>query len=450
MAADQPAPDGASFPDPAGLVLAPLRGVRYATRDSADLARLTCPPYDVIDDAQKLTLETADPHNIVRLILPRGDGSDPDAPYRAAASTLQQWLATGVLAPDDAPALYVYEMRGGGSAVRGLIGDLHLVRADAGIVLPHEDTMPGPVRHRLKLIEAAQANLEPIFLVVAGPPGVAARAVLEAERHTPLVELRAPDGSEHRLWSITDPDTLAGIAADLLPRRALLADGHHRYEAYLQYQAARRGSGAASGPWDRGLAFLVDASAFGARVQTFHRVVTGLHWDVAVRRAGASFRLTALAGGERAALAELDAAGADDTAFAMTDGDRWLLLTEPASDLLSSIPPARHSELWRRLDVVVLHHALLTTVWGIEVNEATVRYLADPGAAVRAARSSGGIAVLLNPTPLDTVLAIAAAGERMPQKSTLFVPKPRTGMVLRTYAEEARAAGDAAPDGPAR
>jgi len=289
------------------------------------------------------------------------------------------------------------------------------------------------------LIEAAQANLEPIFLVVEGPPGAAARAVIDAERQPPLVELRAPDDTEHRLWSITDPDTLAAIAADLRPRRALIADGHHRYEAYLQYQAARRGSGATRGPWDRGLAFLVDTAAFGARVQAFHRVVIGLDWQDAVRRAGSAFRLTELAGGEREALAALEAAGAHGTSFVITDGARWLLLTDPASDLLSSIQPANRSSAWRRLDVVVLHHALLTTLWGVHVSEATVRYVADPAAAVRLARMSLGLAVLLNPTPLATVLAIAAAGERMPQKSTLFVPKPRTGLILRAYADEADA-----------
>jgi uncharacterized protein (DUF1015 family) len=64
---------------------------------------------------------------------------------------------------------------------------------------------------------------------------------------------------------------------------------------------------------------------------------------------------------------------------------------------------------------------------------------------VHLAEQRGGVAVLLNPTPFDTVLAVAAAGERMPQKSTLFAPKPRTGLVLRTYADDA-----AEPGGPAR
>jgi uncharacterized protein (DUF1015 family) len=462
MAAEPPAPDRTSLPSttsPAGLDLAPLRGVRYATQNGNDLARLTCPPYDVIDEELQAALEAADPHNVIRLILPRDGGADPEAPYRNAASTLRDWLSTGVLVPDTSPALYVYEMRGGGTAVRGLIGALRLLGADAGVVLPHEDTMPGPVRHRLRLIEATDANLEPIFLVAEGAPGAAAQAVTDAEHRPPLIDVMAPDGSRHRLWAIDDAATLAEIATDLLPRRALIADGHHRYEAYLQNQAARRNGGDADGPWDRGLAFLVDAAAFGARVQAFHRVVLGLGWDEAVRRAGTAFRVAELPGGERAAMRALEGAGHDGAAFVLTDGARWLLLTDPYPELVAATLPAHRSAAWRGLDVVVLHHVLLTALWNVDISEQTVRYVADPATAIKLADERAGIAVLLNPTPLDTVLAVAAAGERMPQKSTLFVPKPRTGLVLRTYDNEnahraggayAEDAADGSASGPAR
>ncbi|MGZ6764642.1 MAG: hypothetical protein ACXVEH_14755, partial [Nocardioides sp.] len=57
----------------------------------------------------------------------------------------------------------------------------------------------------------------------------------------------------------------------------------------------------------------------------------------------------------------------------------------------------------------------------------------DVHAAIAAAEASGGTAVLLNPTPVEDVMAVAAAGERMPRKSTLFTPKPRTGLVLRDH-----------------
>ena len=112
MPVDQPTSESTSLssPTPAGLDLAPVRGVRYAARDGDDLARLTCPPYDVIDDGQRAALESADPRNVVRLILPRDDTSGPGTRYRNAARTLSTWLAERVLVPDAEPGLYAYEM----------------------------------------------------------------------------------------------------------------------------------------------------------------------------------------------------------------------------------------------------------------------------------------------------------------------------------------------------
>jgi uncharacterized protein (DUF1015 family) len=43
---------------------------------------------------------------------------------------------------------------------------------------------------------------------------------------------------------------------------------------------------------------------------------------------------------------------------------------------------------------------------------------------------TGTAALLLNPTKVTEVQAVASAGERMPHKSTYFFPKPLTGLVM--------------------
>ena len=60
-------------------------------------------------------------------------------------------------------------------------------------------------------------------------------------------------------------------------------------------------------------------------------------------------------------------------------------------------------------------------------------YEHDVESALAAATRTGGTAVLLNPTPVEAVAAVAGTGERMPRKSTLFTPKPATGLVLRDH-----------------
>jgi uncharacterized protein (DUF1015 family) len=428
-----------SGPVPAELELAPFRGVRYTTTAPAQLARLTCPPLDQLDREQRVALHRADPHNALRLLASHAAGSGRGA--QRAGRTLRRWLAGGVLAADPAPALYVYEIRTQHSVVRGLVGALRLVPPEAGVVLPHEDTMPGAVIHRLGLVEAVQANLDPIYLLADGEPGPAAAAAANAASAAPLASCPAPDGSTHRLWSIADPDVLAAVAEDLRPRQALIVDGHHRYSAYLRHQVQRRARGDGPGPWDRALALLVDAAAFGATVQPFHRVVAGLPLAEAVHRAAAAFRLTDLPGaaageGLAAAGEALAAAGDRGPAFVLTDGTRWVLLSDPSDRVLDRVVPGGRSDRWRRLDVVALHSMLLRELWDMPASGSHVGYIAGVDRAVAAARERCGIAALLNPVPMRTVLGLARAGERMPQKSTVFAPKPRTGLVLRTYDED--------------
>ena len=217
-------------------------------------------------------------------------------------------------------------------------------------MLPHENTMAGPVADRLALTEATQANLEPIFLVYDGG-GAATQAVAAVAGDPPLASA-VVDGVTHRIWALTDPATLRAIAADLLPRRAVIADGHHRYATYLRHQADRHAAGAGPGPWDRGLALLVDASAYGPQVHAIHRFVPGLSLDDAVSRAAAGFSVQDVPPSSAlAALAAADKAAA----FVVTDGDRWVLLTDPSPDLVASTLPAERSAAWRALDVTIAH-----------------------------------------------------------------------------------------------
>jgi len=249
-------PSGA--PPAAGLSLAPFRGLRYAQDRVTGLAEVTSPPYDVIAHDTEDHLLASDPHNIVRLILPRRDVHNPQAAgngahaepacagpaYADAARLLRDWQDDGILVPDPVPALYVYEQALPGHHVlqRGLIGALRLAPLDGGPVLPHEDVIPGPVAGRRQLMEATGANLEPIFLLYDGKDGSASTAQItgQAMGREPLLAIDTDDGICHRLWGVTDPAEQAAIAADLGSHQALIADGHHRYAAYLQLQARKR------------------------------------------------------------------------------------------------------------------------------------------------------------------------------------------------------------------
>jgi uncharacterized protein (DUF1015 family) len=431
------------------LVLAPFRGVRYAEERVSGLAEVTSPPYDVIAADNESQLMAKDPHNVVRLILPLHPAGQPGSPYDDAAADLADWLADGVLVPDAEPALYVYEQAEAawdGGVVphrvvqRGLIGALGLVPYSARVIQPHEDVSPGPVAGRRQLMESTRANLEPIFLLYDGGNGAALTLVNEvADGRPPLAQARTQDGLRHRLWAVTDLAELAAIAADLAPRTALIADGHHRYAAYLQLQEGLRKAGAGSGPWDLGLALLVDSAAYPPRLGAIHRVIVGLVPEAAAKLAGTAFCVRELPGGTSdvgAALAALAEAGSRGMAFLLTGAGQAYLLTDPDPALLRSAVPDQPAELWQRLPAAVLQGLLLARIWGVEDDDRGVRVMHDAGAAIRAADAEpGGAAVICCPMSAAQVYQVAALGRRVPRKSTSFGPKPRTGLVLRLFAE---------------
>jgi uncharacterized protein (DUF1015 family) len=329
--------------------------------------------------------------------------------------------------------LYVYEQRqADGHTQRGVVGAIGLTPAEDAIVLPHENTMAGPVADRLALMEATEADLEMIFLVYDGG-GATSHTVANVDNESPIADVTTDDGVRHRVWAVIDPAILAEIAADLHPRRSVIADGHHRYATFLRYQVDRHAAGDGSGPWDFGLAFLVDGSAFGPQVHAIHRAVPGLAPERAIELAADGFEVTEVAGGLPNAADELAKAGVDGVAFVVGDGARAWLLTNPDVDKLAAALPAERSAAWRALDVAVAHGYLIHHLWQLEDREDIVEFHHDVGSAARAASTSGGVALLLNPTPVADVAAVAAAGDRMPRKSTLFVPKPATGLLIRAF-----------------
>ncbi|HEY1699858.1 MAG TPA: DUF1015 domain-containing protein [Trebonia sp.] len=440
-----------------GLVLKPFRGIRYAPDRTRDIAHVTSPPYDVIGTGVVDDLLTADPHNIVRLILPgassAGFSLSPSAAGSLAAERLEQWLRSGVLARDPAPALYIYEQKtvfqpnAPSFLQRGIIGLVGVGAPSAAGVFPHEEVMPGPVEGRRALMLATRANLEPIFLVyngagsTGGGPvggaavGAASRLVdsVAAGPEGLILEADTLDGITHRLWRVTDPDTLAAAAEDLAGRTALIADGHHRYAAY---QKVRASLGPGSGPWDYGLAFLVDADAYPPRLGAIHRVLPGLAESAAARQASSAFSVTPLPDDFETALARLASAGNEGHAFVLAGSRGFQLLTAPDPARVSAAMPPGRSARWRALDAAVLQELLLGDLWGIRDNERDVLVSHDAAEAVRMARSggsAGGTAVICNPVPFGAVRDIAAGGECVPRKSTSFGPKPRTGLILRAF-----------------
>ncbi|MDQ1011617.1 uncharacterized protein (DUF1015 family) [Streptomyces sp. V4I23] len=415
-----------------GLHLIPFRGLRYVPERVGSLAAVTSPPYDVVVRPDGLHhLESADPHNIVRLILPQA--ASPEDRHRQAAETLSRWLSEGVLAADPEPALYVYEQRKGDLLQRGVIGALALSEPSDGVVLPHEDVMPEVVADRAALMRTTAANLEPLLLTyrsggeLSGTSAVIERTILGP----PVIATTTEDGFSHRLWSVTDPAELTQVEDDLSRYQALIADGHHRWATYLRLRAEHTGS---PGPWNYGLVLLIDTARYPLQVRAIHRLLRRLPVADALSALDGSFRVRGLDVSLEQALGTLAEAAAEGNAFLLAGDGRFHLVDRPDPELLAGTVPGGRPEAWRTLDATVLHATMLDRIWRIPDTPDHINYIHDTQAAVSQAERDGGTAVLMHPVPEEIVRELAREGVTMPRKSTSFGPKPATGLVLRSLA----------------
>ena len=400
-------------------MLAPFRGLRFDPDLVGDLGTVISPPYDVLDADTVRDLEAANRRNIVRLILSRRF----EKPYRAVRERLEQWRAAGFLRPDDVPALYCYEYVVDRVVVRGLVGVVGLREESLGVVLPHEEVMPGPVDDRSVLMRTTETNLEPILLVHDGTARLRALVDDAVRALDPVADFVALDGSRHRLWAVSDSEVLTGIATEVAGSRALIADGHHRYAAYrrLQQQLREPSAPAGTSPWDFGLALLVDQADHPLHIGPIHRSVSALTMsdlqELCVEHGDeletAPDRESAFARRRVRAEAAGGSQGRGSAAFVVSDGRAWAVVSTPRSN---------------PVDAAVLHERLLPA-WGVSEDQVGYHHSLDQ--ALQTTVGQPGLVVAVEPPSVDAVMQTAAEGVRMPRKSTSFAPKPRMGVVMR-------------------
>jgi uncharacterized protein (DUF1015 family) len=383
--------------------VSPFTGLLFDPARVGPLDRVTSPPYDTIAPDQERRLHALSPHNIVRLILGRDEAGDDEThnKYTRAAARFRAWRAEGALVPIDTPAWYPYEMTftyaGERRRVRGLLCEVEL-EPWGGSILPHERTLSAPVQDRLSLLREVQANLSPVYALYRGPRRELADLLEETTtRGRPVIEVSDEAGVEHRMWVL---GVGADIPAWLAEEQFLIADGHHRYTVALAYRDEAR---AARGPgaWDAMPMFLVDETIEDPPVLPIHRVLLG--------------GLAPIEGSRVRDLAEVLSTVRDDTPIygnvVLEDGRAVHRVAELKGD-----PPA----------VCALHEEVL--------RDAEPRYVPDAVAAEEAVRTGQApAAFFLPPTRVERIRSVIEEGRRLPQKSTYFWPKPRTGFVIRPF-----------------
>jgi uncharacterized protein (DUF1015 family) len=393
--------------------VAPFDGLLYNSAQIRDLAAVTAPPYDVILPHDIARYQRASPHNIARVDLSTEEA--PQNKYTYARELLGRWRDEGTLVRVGRPCVYLYEMRFAYRAterrVRGVILQVNLEQW-GGQILPHERTMPGPIQDRLDHLRATAANLSPIYATSGGPNETLAKLLERAVARTPERALTDEEGVRHRLW--VEPSVAEGGVGDreleelvawYRDEPILIADGHHRYQTALAHREEMRAAHG-PGPWEAVMMLVVDAVSESPPVLPIHRVV-------------AVDRTPDLPGERVRDLAEILAwLEDDDLRFAAAfrrNGELVHLVGR-----LEGQPPT----------VSALHQQLLDPMPGVR----EVRFVQDPALAEEMVHAGQfNLALFLPPARVEHVRAVVEAGGQLPEKSTYFWPKPRTGMVIRPF-----------------
>jgi len=404
--------------------VAPFRGERYAAADK--LSRLIAPPYDVIDPAERARYAALAAENIVHVMLPEAPPGRPDDDrYRAAAERLAAWRKGGVLVRDPEPALYVMAQdftlpTGERRTRRGVFAAVAAEGYDPRRVRPHERTHAGPKADRLALMRATATNIESIFLLAPDHDRSLANAVAAAAQGKPDATAEL-NGVGIRLWTVRDPSRFP-----LPPSPLYIADGHHRYETASAYALENPAA-------DRLLALIVSAQEPGLVVLPTHRVIFGAGRELEriLTRWREWFDVQQLPA-TRDPTAALASLGRNRTAALVADRSRTMVLLLKPGALPDRLPSLAQSDAVRDLDVARIESLIVKEILGAGTTTPIVRYVPDAKEALGMVQHGGAaVAVLMNPTRVEQVFAVADAGDVMPPKSTYFVPKVPSGLVLK-------------------
>jgi uncharacterized protein (DUF1015 family) len=402
------------------VMVNPFYGVRYNPNKIKDFSSVLAPPYDVISPSEQNELYEKSPYNVIRLILPKGEG---DEKYARASKTFRRWMGEELLIRDEEPCIYPYyqEFEEDGKTVtrKGFIAVVRLEDFSSKRILPHERTFPKHKQDRLKLTIACRANLSPVFAIYSDPDGLVQRSIEERLPEKPIIDAVGGDGVKSRLWKVSHGDLISEIKSQMTSRNLLIADGHHRYETALEYrdiQRKRFGMDSEDKPYEYVMMYLCRGEDEGLLIKPTHRVVRSLgHLDIEVffKKLGERFNLEKVSFNK-------GVLPLGPREFAVLTGDSDTVFK---ASLKEPLPVS-----YRNLGVMLLHNLVFNEI--IKEEEAEILYTKSLKEAIGLVRDGYKLAFILPSISALDIFEVSMANEKMPHKTTYFYPKLLSGLVF--------------------
>jgi len=411
----------------------PFRGIRYNKETIGDFQKVVTQPYDKMTPSMQDEYYRCSPFNVARITLNLENRTNPETRYPDAGSIFLKWIAEKVLLQDSLPAMYAYyqeyAFEGQTRLQKGFISLLDLKNSESGII-PHENTLAAPKQDRLRLMRSIEANEDLIYLLYSDDRLTVNRIMDESISGRPAeIEVKDEYGAVHRVWAITDPETLRKMQDSMRSQRLFIADGHHRFETSINFMNECREKGwepAGLESFDKRMVTCFN-SVDGVTILPTHRMIRDLpEFDPGTFLRKIEDHFEAEPVSSASALWEKMKKGQRDNVFGFypaTLGKFYFLRLR------------KNVEADRRLDVSVLHSLLLERLLGIDesklASQAHLDYMRERDLCIQLVdEGKYQAAFFLNPTTAEQMQQIASRGERMPQKSTDFFPKLLAGLIF--------------------
>lgn len=421
----------------------PFRGIIYNPGHIKDLSSVICPPYDVISPEQQEYYLKQSNYNFIHVLL--GKEQPGQDKYLRAKEYFLDWQDKKILIQDEKPAIYFYLQRFYYRAEpRTRLGFISLMRLNnhnQGI-FGHEHTHQAPKEDRLRLLQAVEANLSPIFVVFQDKKRVIQQAWQHICSTPPFLEATDKDRVTHNLWRIDDPKIICEIQTKMDNEDIFIADGHHRYEvacAFRDMQLKRNPNAPAEASFNYIMAYFTNTNKNNLFVLPIHRLLTLTHKKVIDYKPLDNllefFEMETIKDKTKFFFL-LEKGGKQEHVIGMYFNKGYWLLRLKNVKILDKVILNQPKE-YRGLDVVILNNMVLNKAFGFE-NESQgelLYYSPDPDDIIMRANSNPDYTVgfFLNPIRIEQLIGVALANKKMPPKSTYFYPKVASGLVVHKF-----------------
>ena len=421
--------------------------IAFDPETTGDPGRLLAPPYDVVNDEQRAALIADEPFQSIRLELP--DGGNP----ANSASLLREWLAEGVLEAGEVGVAVVRQRFVGPDGVRrtrtAVCCEVGLSPFGGGEVLAHERTFDAPRRARTELMRATKANISPVFLAYHDPEASLVDLFASVTDEEPDYTGTDDDGTQTAVWIVTDVALCEAFEQAVAPHPLLIADGHHRYTAALEYQAEvtadapklvvaggtdHVGPPHTSSSWQDGvLAMVVNSADPGICVFPTHRIlrdVDAARLDRFIVEAGA---LEEQSFGADVASAVVALEALEVPGFVAYGGGKGARVLSVPDELDMQLAAPDSCEAARKLDVLALHALVIDGGAVLADHSDGTSYSRTLNEAIAAVDEDDKrtLSFIMRGADPKQIHEVAEAGELLPQKSTYYYPKVPTGVAFR-------------------